>query len=102
MKIFWNKTKFYFLQIRGFIFLLIVIGFILYKFSHTSKSIEKHKNVYHCGSVVGLKKYQAEINSKTKTISYNGYKSHDDTVIATMLAYWAYKKNLGKFSFAMA
>lgn len=49
-----------------------------------------------------LKKYQAEINTKTKTISYNGYKSHDDTVIATMLAYWAYKKNLGKFSFAMA
>lgn len=49
-----------------------------------------------------LKKYQAEINTKTKTISYNGYKSHDDTVIATMLAYWAYKKNLGNFSFAMA
>ena len=49
-----------------------------------------------------LKKYQAEINTKTKTISYNGYKSHDDTVIATMLSYWAYKKNLGSFSFAMA
>lgn len=49
-----------------------------------------------------LKKYQAEINTKTKTISYNGYKSHDDTVIATMLSYWAYKKKLGKFSFAMA
>lgn len=48
-----------------------------------------------------LKKYQAEINTKTKTISYNGYKSHDDTVMATMLAYWAYKKNLGQFSFAM-
>lgn len=49
-----------------------------------------------------LKKYQAEINTKTKTVSYNGYKCHDDTVIATMLAYWAYKKNLGNFSFAMA
>lgn len=49
-----------------------------------------------------LKKYQAEINSKTKTISYNGYKCHDDTVIATMLAYWGYKKKLGKFSFALA
>ena len=49
-----------------------------------------------------LKKYQAEINSKTKTISYNGYKCHDDTVIATMLAYWAYKKNLGDFSFSLA
>lgn len=46
-----------------------------------------------------LKKYQAEINAKTKVITYNGYKSHDDTVIATMLAYWAYKKNLGTFSF---
>ena len=49
-----------------------------------------------------LKKYQAEINTKTKTISYNGYKSHDDTVIATMLAYWAYKKNMGNFSFMLA
>lgn len=49
-----------------------------------------------------LKKYQAEINVKTKTISYNGYKCHDDTVIATMLAYWAYKKNLGTFTFGMA
>lgn len=49
-----------------------------------------------------LKRYQAEINTKTKSISYNGYKSHDDTVIATMLAYWAYKKNLGSFSFSMA
>lgn len=49
-----------------------------------------------------LKKYQAEVNTKTKTISYNGYKCHDDTVIATMLSYWAYKKNLGSFSFAMA
>ena len=49
-----------------------------------------------------LKKYQAEINTKTKTISYNGFKSHDDTVIATMLAYWAYKKNLGEFRFGLA
>lgn len=49
-----------------------------------------------------LKKYQAEINSKTKTITYNGYKAHDDTVIATMLSYWAYKKRMGNFSFAMA
>ena len=49
-----------------------------------------------------LKKYQAEINTKTKTISYNGYKSHDDTVIATMLAYWSYKKKMGNFSFALA
>lgn len=49
-----------------------------------------------------LKKYQAEINAKTKTITYNGYKCHDDTVIATMLAYWAYKKNMGTFSFGLA
>lgn len=49
-----------------------------------------------------LKKYQAEINTKTKTVSYNGFKSHDDTVIATMLAYWAYRKNLGTFTFGMA
>lgn len=49
-----------------------------------------------------LRKYQAEINTKTKTVSYNGYKSHDDTVIATMLAYWAYKKTFGEFSFSMA
>ena len=49
-----------------------------------------------------LKKYQAEINSKTKTISYNGYKCHDDTVIATMLSYWAYKKKMTGFQFGMA
>lgn len=49
-----------------------------------------------------LKKYQAEINSKTKTISYNGYKCHDDTVIATMLSYWAYKKKMTGFSFGLA
>lgn len=45
-----------------------------------------------------LRRYQAEINTKTKTITYNGFKSNDDTVIATMLAYYAYKKHLGKFS----
>lgn len=49
-----------------------------------------------------IRKYQAEINAKTKTISYNGYKSNDDTVIATMLAYWAFKKTLGKFSISFA
>ena len=45
-----------------------------------------------------IRRYQAEINTKTKVITYNGYKSNDDTVIATMLAYYAYKKHLGKFS----
>ena len=43
-----------------------------------------------------LRKYQADINVKTKTVTYNGYKCHDDTVIATMLAYWAYKRGMGK------
>lgn len=49
-----------------------------------------------------LKKYQAEINPKTKTISYNGYKSHDDCVMATMLGYYAYKKHFGKASISFA
>ena len=49
-----------------------------------------------------LRKYQAEINTKTKTVTYNGYKCHDDCVIATMLAYWAYKKGMGKFSISFA
>lgn len=43
-----------------------------------------------------LRKYQAEINIKTKTITYNGYKCNDDMVIATMLAYYAFKKGFGK------
>ena len=45
-----------------------------------------------------LRKYQADINVKTKTVTYNGYKCNDDMVIATMLAYWAYYKGLGKIS----
>lgn len=46
-----------------------------------------------------LKKYQATINNKTKTISYNGVQgTHDDCVISLMLAYHAYKKSLGNFS----
>lgn len=49
-----------------------------------------------------LRKYQADINVKTKTITYNGYKCHDDMVISTMLAYWAYKKGLGKLNISFA
>ncbi len=49
-----------------------------------------------------LRKYQAEINTKTKSVTYNGYKCHDDCVIATMLAYWAYKKGMGKLSISFA
>lgn len=48
-----------------------------------------------------LRKYQAEINPKTKNVTYNGYKCHDDCVISAMLAYWAYKKSLGEFRFAL-
>lgn len=42
-----------------------------------------------------LRHYQAEINVKTKTVTYNGYHCHDDMVIATMLGYYAYYKGLG-------
>lgn len=45
-----------------------------------------------------LRKYQAEINTKTKTVSYNGKGAHDDTVIATMLAYYGYKNNFGHYA----
>lgn len=42
--------------------------------------------------------YQADINPKTKTVTYNGANGYnDDTVIATMLAYYAYRKSFGKF-----
>lgn len=49
-----------------------------------------------------LRKYEAEINTRTKTISYNGHNAHDDTVIALMLAYYAYKKSFGKYSITFA
>lgn len=44
-----------------------------------------------------LRHYQADINVKTKSVSYNGFKCHDDCVIAAMLGYWAYIKSLGNF-----
>lgn len=37
-----------------------------------------------------IKKYTAEINAKTKTITYNGHGAHDDRVIALMLAWDAF------------
>lgn len=47
--------------------------------------------------------YQADINVKTKTVTYNGAKGYnDDTVIATMLAYYAYKQGMGKFTISFA
>lgn len=45
-----------------------------------------------------LRRYQMEINLKTKTITYNGARgTHDDTVMSLALAYHAYKKSLGEF-----
>lgn len=48
-----------------------------------------------------LRHYQAEVNTKTKTVTYNGYKCHDDMVIASMLGYYAYYKGLGNFRFTV-
>lgn len=49
-----------------------------------------------------LRHYQAEINVKTKTVTYNGYKCHDDMVMATMLGYYAYKRGLGNTRIVLA
>lgn len=46
-----------------------------------------------------LKRYEATINPKTKVITYNGKGAHDDTVIALMLAWKAYKSSFGTYSF---
>lgn len=46
--------------------------------------------------------YGSEINIKTKTVTYNATKGHDDCVIAAMLGYYAYKKSLGNFRIAFA
>lgn len=46
-----------------------------------------------------LKRFQATINAKTKTISYAGCNnSHDDTVMALAFAYYAYTNSLGNFT----
>ena len=46
-----------------------------------------------------LRSYEAQINPRTKTISYNGKAGvHDDIVIALMLAYYSYKQRLGTYS----
>ena len=46
-----------------------------------------------------LRSYEAQINPRTKTISYNGKAGvHDDIVIALMLAYYSYKQRLGNYS----
>lgn len=46
-----------------------------------------------------LRSYEAQINPRTKSISYNGKAGvHDDIVIALMLAYFSYKQRLGTYS----
>lgn len=46
-----------------------------------------------------LRSYEAQINPRTKAISYNGKAgTHDDIVIALMLAYFSYKQRLGNYS----
>lgn len=46
-----------------------------------------------------LRSYEAQINPRTKNISYNGKAGvHDDIVIALMLAYFSYKQRLGNYS----
>lgn len=46
-----------------------------------------------------LRSYEAQINPRTKSISYNGKAGvHDDIVIALMLAYFSYKQRLGNYS----
>lgn len=48
-----------------------------------------------------LRKYQAEVNFHTKTVSYNAATGNDDTVIALMLAYYAYKGTLGSYNISL-
>ena len=46
-----------------------------------------------------LRSYEAQINPRTKSISYNGKAGvHDDICIALMLAYFSYKQRLGTYS----
>ena len=46
-----------------------------------------------------LRSYEAQINPRTKTISYNGKAGiHDDICISLMLAYYSYKQRLGTYS----
>lgn len=48
-----------------------------------------------------LRKYQAEVNLKTNTVSYNASVGNDDDVIALMLAYKAYKGTLGTYNISV-
>jgi len=50
-----------------------------------------------------LRKYEMEINPRTKTVTFNGANnSHDDTVISLALAYDAYLNNSGGFVITFA
>lgn len=49
-----------------------------------------------------LRKYEMEINPKTKTVTFNGKNSHDDTVMALAFAYDAYLNSIGGFSISFA
>lgn len=48
-----------------------------------------------------LRKYQAEVNLRTNTVSYNASVGNDDDVIATMLGYYAYKGTLGNYNISV-
>lgn len=48
-----------------------------------------------------LRKYQAEVNLKTNTVSYNASVGNDDDVIALMLAWKAYKGTLGNYNISL-
>ena len=48
-----------------------------------------------------LRKYQAEVNIRTNTVSYNASVGNDDDVIALMLAWKAYKGTLGNYNISL-
>lgn len=46
-----------------------------------------------------LRSYEAQINPRTKVVSYNGKTGvHDDIVMALMIAYYHYQKRLGNYN----
>ena len=49
-----------------------------------------------------LRKFEAVVNPKTKKVSYGGHCAHDDTVMATMLAYHAYSNTTAKGNYSIS
>lgn len=49
-----------------------------------------------------LRRYEMEINPKTKTVTFNGKGAHDDTVMSLAFAYDAYLNNYSSFSIEFA